>query len=334
MNALRLIATSLTLASALDAAPAFTVERVRFVSDGETLVGSLYRPSAAAATERLPTVVVTGAWMTVKEQMPANYAAALAERGFAALTFDFRGWGESAGTRRQFEDPAGKIADIRAAFSYLATRPDVAVDRLAGLGICASSGYLAHAAASDHSIRSIALVAPWLQDREIVEKVYGGRASVQALLSAGDAAEADYRATGRQRFVPAASLTDKSAIMFGAPYYTDPARGLISAWRNEADPAFWRGWLTFDAMTAAPRVTQSLLLVMSEAAALPLGARTFFAAAGGPKDQLWLEDVTQFDFYDDPRAIARSVDAVVAHFRRTASVTSADAARRSSCRAG
>jgi ketosteroid isomerase-like protein/dienelactone hydrolase len=317
MNTARLAIPALAPSGSLAAAPAFTVERVTFTSSGETLAGSFYRPTSAAETARLPAVVVTGAWMTVKEQMPANYAAALAERGFAALAFDFRGWGESAGARRQFEDPAAKIADIRAAFAYLATRPDVAADRLGGLGICASSGYLVHAAASDPTIRSVALAAPWLHDREIVEKIYGGAASVEALLAAGDAAEAAYRSTGRQTFLPAASLTDKSAVMFGAPYYTETDRGLIPAWRNAVDSAFWRGWLTFDAMTAAPRLTQPLLLVESDAAALPQGVRKFFGAVTAPKHELWLDGLTQFNFYDRPAPIARATDAIAAHFVRT-----------------
>ncbi|GAB3894842.1 hypothetical protein GCM10029964_073870 [Kibdelosporangium lantanae] len=42
-------------------------------------------------------VVVTGSWLTVKEQMPDLYAARLAARGFLAVTFDFAGFGASGG---------------------------------------------------------------------------------------------------------------------------------------------------------------------------------------------------------------------------------------------
>ncbi|TIX70201.1 MAG: alpha/beta hydrolase, partial [Mesorhizobium sp.] len=116
-----------------------------------------------------PALVVTGAWMTIKEQMPARYAREMADRGFAALTFDFRGWGESGGARRQYEDPSAKIADIEAAVAYLANRPETDKDRIGGLGICASSGYMVTAAAKDAAIKSVALVAPWLHDAEVVE---------------------------------------------------------------------------------------------------------------------------------------------------------------------
>ncbi len=66
-----------------------------FENEGETLVGTLYLPAEHDGEERLPTVVVTGAWTSVEEQMPREYALEMAERGFAALTFDFRGWGKS-----------------------------------------------------------------------------------------------------------------------------------------------------------------------------------------------------------------------------------------------
>lgn len=298
-------------------AAAVKVERVTFDNAGETIVGELYLPDDLQPGARLPTVVVTGAWMTVRQQMPARYARELADRGYAAFVFDFRGWGESGGTRRQFEDPAGKVADITAAVRYVATRPDVDADRIGGLGICASAGYMAAAAADTPQMRSVALVAPWLHDREIVLETYGGAEAVARLEAAGDAAEAEFRRTGEQNFVPAASLTDPTAIMYQIPYYTEADRGMIPAWRNAADPAFWRGWLGFDAMLAAARLTQPFLMAHSEAAAIPQGARRFYAQLPGPKQQLWLENVGQLDFYDRDQPVSAAADAVARHFGET-----------------
>ncbi|TJV67337.1 MAG: hypothetical protein E5Y18_01535 [Mesorhizobium sp.] len=92
---------------------------------------------------------------------------------------------------------------------------------------------------------------------------------------------------------------------------------MIPAWRNEADPAFWRGWLTFDAIQATRRLHQPLLMVHSEAAAIPQGARKFYARLTEPKQQLWLDNVTQFDFYDRAAPVKAASDAVAAHFRAT-----------------
>ncbi|RVB75106.1 MULTISPECIES: CocE/NonD family hydrolase [unclassified Mesorhizobium] len=310
-------ATAVALASTAFAAQ--RVERVTFASHGEQIVGDLYLPEDLDAMEARPALVVTGAWMTVKEQMSARYAREMADRGFVALTFDFRGWGESGGARRQYEDPSDKIADIEAAVAYLATRPETDNVRIGGLGICASSGYMVTAAAKNTAIKSVALVAPWLHDAEVVERTYGGKDGVAQLEAVGDAAEAAYRSTGKQAFLPAASLTDDRAIMFKVPYYTEPDRGMIPAWRNETDPAFWRGWLTFDAIQAAPRLHQPFLMVHSEAAAIPQGAHKFYTRLTNskPKRVLWLDEVTQFDFYDRAAPVKAASDAVDAHFRTT-----------------
>lgn len=291
--------------------------RVEFSSDGVPVVGDLYLAHGASESHPGPAVIVSGAWMTVRQQMAARYARELAERGVTAMVFDYRGWGESGGDRRQYEDPTSKIADTRAAFEYLASRLEADAARIGGLGICASSGYMVHAALETPVAQSIALVAPWLHDREVVLQTYGGEVGVAELEAAGKAAEANYVRTGEQQFVPAASTLDPQAIMFGAPYYTEADRGMISAWRNQADPAFWEGWLAFDAIEVAPNLRQPFFMVHSEAAAIPQGAKRFYSQLTASKSQLWLEGVSQFDFYDRSAAVEAAVDATAQHFEAT-----------------
>lgn len=65
-----------------------SLRRVRSANQaGDRLVGDLYLPAATAGD--LPALAVTGSWTTVKEQMASLYAQRLAQRGFAALAFDF-----------------------------------------------------------------------------------------------------------------------------------------------------------------------------------------------------------------------------------------------------
>lgn len=88
-------------------------------------------------------------------------------------------------------------------------------------------------------------------------------------------------------------------------------------WRNEIDPAFWEAWLTFDSITYAPHVRQPLVMVHSEAAAIPAGARHFYDQYAGAKSQFWLENVSQFDFYDQGEVVMVSSEVVARHFART-----------------
>ena len=70
-------------------------EDISFLSDGRKLVGHLYLPDTDGAVDPLPAVVVIGASSGTKEQTPAVYGARLAQRGFAALSFDHTSYGQS-----------------------------------------------------------------------------------------------------------------------------------------------------------------------------------------------------------------------------------------------
>lgn len=294
-------------------AEAAVMKKVTFESQNQTLVGNLYLPEGYENGNKLPGVVVTGAWTTVKEQMPATYAVELADRGYAALVFDFRGWGESEDDIRFLENPARKTEDINAAANYLVTRPEVDGDRVAGLGICASAGYMSDAAASNPNIKSLALVAPWLHDREIVNAVYGGEEGVNGLIAASREAGAGPNSV----ILEAASTTNDKAVMYQAPYYTETDRGLIPEYDNKFNVASWEGWLTYDALQTADVQTKPTIMVHSEAAAIPQGAKEYAERAGDKARLIMIDNVTQFDFYDQPEAVVASSNAVAEHFANT-----------------
>lgn len=287
---------------------------VTFQNQGTRLVGTLYLP-ADRSGERRPGVLVTGAWTSVKEQMSGLYAREMAERGFAALAFDFRGWGQSGGSIRYKEDPAEKTADIAAAAALMATLPEIDPEKIAGLGICASAGYMAAAATGNANFASLALVAPWLHNREIVEQVYGGADGVAKLIVTSRAAEEAER-EGRPQTIIAASTTDRTALMYRIPYYTEVGRGLIPQYDNRFNLASWEPWLTYDSVAIGRGLDKPVLVVHSEAAAVPQGADAFFALLHGDASELWLDGVTQFDFYDNPEDVTRAADAAAAHFER------------------
>lgn len=289
--------------------------QVTFENEGVTLAGTLYLPADYQPGEKRPAVLVTGAWTSIKEQMSGLYAREMAERGYAALAFDFRGWGESGGPVRFKEDPAAKTSDIVAAGRFMASLPEVDQAKIAGLGICASAGYMAQAASGNASFASVALVAPWLHDARIVEQVYGGPEGVAALVATSQEAEAAER-DGRPQVIVAASRTDQTSLMYQIPYYTESNRGLIPAYDNKFNLASWEPWLTYDSVAIGAQLDKPALIVHSEAAAVPQGAHAFFALLKGQKSELWLEDVAQFDFYDKSEDVKRAADAAAAHFNR------------------
>ena len=123
-------------------------ERFEFSCDGDRLVGTLFRP----AGKPVAAIVTTGPLTSVKEQATGAYAKALAERGFAALAFDHRYFGESGGSPRQFENPNAKVADIRAAVAALQGHGPTAQLQVAAVGVCAGAGYMARAVAEEPAL--------------------------------------------------------------------------------------------------------------------------------------------------------------------------------------
>ena len=112
----------------------YTTNRVRFASGGDVLVGDLHRPVETSEPFDGAVVVVTGSWTTSKEQQADFYARRLAAAGISSLTFDFRGFGQSRGQPRDWENPERKIADINAAITHLTGRGDVDPDRIGAVG--------------------------------------------------------------------------------------------------------------------------------------------------------------------------------------------------------
>lgn len=293
------------------------INRVEFLSEGEKMVGNLYLPSSYKLGDKLPVAIVTGSWTTVKEQMSGLYAQKLSEQGYAVLTFDFRNFGESGGKARNFESPANKIADIKNAVTFLRTLKAVDRERIAGLGICASAGYMAIATAQDPRIKTFIAIAPWLHNPNLVQLVYGGESGVNQRLAAAKIAKNKFIQTGEVETVPAISTTNSQAAMFGDfDYYLNPKRGAIPQWSNGFAVMSWAEWLTFNAMPQAKNIKVPTLFIHSENAAIPDGAKQFFAAIPTAKKQIiWLPKATQFDFYDQLPVVNQSISLTVKHLK-------------------
>lgn len=285
-----------------------------FDHNGSVMSGTLYLPEGHDGIP-LPTVVVTGAWTTVQQQMPSLYAHEMVERGFAAVTFDFRGWGKSgnlpadtAGGMRYIEMPSAKIADINAAVDHIAGFDAIDGDQIVGLGICASAGYMVDAAILNDNLKAVGLVAPWLQNQEIVNAVYGGADGVNGLINM--ALQADL--AGGQ-LIHAGYTSD--SLMGSMDYYSNFDRGLVPAYDNKWNHASWNDWLTYFPADRASALNTPVAIVHSEAAAIPDGVRTFAAQTRSASAVTWLDDVTQEDFYDNAEDVNTASDLIAEHFR-------------------
>ena len=280
------------------------------------LAGRMHRMTEDPS-EPQPGVLVTGSWLTVKEQMAGRYAAALAERGYTAFTFDFAGFGRSGGAPRQLEAPTRKIADLAAVAEYVSTLSSVRPGGIGQLAVCASAQYAVAALARGARISSLVSVAGWFHDLPSVTPVYGGPEGVALRFDRAAAALDRYLDTGEVVTVPAYGPGDDRAGMpVPLDYYGDPARGAIPAWRNEMAEMSWSHWLTFDGLSSSAAVSAPMLFVHGDECVLPDNVRAVAGRARGPVDLVW-KDGTQIDFYDRSAQVDAAVEAADDHFRRT-----------------
>lgn len=287
-------------------------EPFHFTSAGDRLAGVVYLP----AGEPHAAVVTTGPLTSVKEQAAGAYAAALAERGFAALAFDHRTFGESEGQPRQFENPEAKAEDLRHAVTGLAEDGRTRDLPVVAVGVCAGAGYMARAVADDPRIRGFVGVAGYYSDAAAFAE--SSPEAYQAAIDRGLAAERRWHETNEAPTIPAVAPEggDVAMPLREAYEYYGTARGAMSNYTNGFAVQSLAYTTPFDAQRAAGRLAVPFLLVHSEHALAPPLARKFYATVTAPKSELWLDSQGQIDFYDDPGLINAAVDAAAEVLRR------------------
>ena len=301
-----------------------TMRTIHFKSEGLNLAGNLYYPANYEEGKQYPTLICSGSWTTVKEQMAGLYAKRFAENGFITLAFDFRNFGESEGLPRSWENPSMKIQDIKNAVAYVKTLPEVDSDKIGAFGVCAGSMYTLMAAAEDHDIKAVATTASWLHDAEAVKLFYGGEEGVQQRKDAAQAAKKRYAETGEFTYIKAISTTDSTAAMFGEfDYYLNPERGAIPEWSaDQFAVATWEDWLNLDPFPSAAKLDKPLFMVHSDGCVLPEYTKKYFEAVPSTnKELVWVDTdlaspMHQFAFYDGEEEVSLAVKKTSTFFRK------------------
>ncbi len=276
-------------------------ERITFGSEDVELAGEF---RSAESGRPQPGIVLTGPFTGVKEQVVGTYASILAAAGFATLAFDHRGFGESGG-RPLHEDSQGKLADLRAAVSVLARRPEVDAADIGIVGICLGGGYAVRAAAADPRVKAVAAIAGAYNSPAAMLQVMGASPYRSALAAALDRYD---------EYMPAVAPDGGEAAMGGEePYaYYGTARSFSPYWRNQVTRGSLHSLMTFDALSAAELLTETPLLIVhgrTDAYCSPELAQALYERKPGEKELLWLDASRHIDLYDSEPHVARAAQA-------------------------
>jgi uncharacterized protein len=96
-------------------------------------------------------------WLTgVKDLYLPDNARVLNEAGYVVLTFDYKGWGQSEGTRSRLA-PYSRVADVQAAITYLGLQDCVDEDRIGIYGTSYGGATVTWTGAVDQRVKCIVL---------------------------------------------------------------------------------------------------------------------------------------------------------------------------------
>ena len=135
------------------------VDEVTFTAADGVVLHGWFLP-AASAPPRFSVIVFNG--NAGNRAYRAPLAAALRAQGHAVLLFDYRGYGDNAGTPAE----NGLIADARAARAYLTSRADVNPARIVYLGESLGTA-VATRLAAEHPPAALILRSPFASMAEV-----------------------------------------------------------------------------------------------------------------------------------------------------------------------
>lgn len=120
---------------------------------GLRLAGTLYTADDNQGV-KLPAVVLCAGFMGVKELLLPALANWLVKSGYVALTFDYRGFGESEGPDARLI-PLEQVEDMRNAITFVQQQPQVDASRVGLFGVSNGAGTAVYAAAIDKRVKCV-----------------------------------------------------------------------------------------------------------------------------------------------------------------------------------
>lgn len=295
----------------------FATEKVNFKSNDQNVVGLLCHNEYM---DKKPAVVILGPICSVKEQSPIQYAAQLAEKGFVALCFDARGYGESEGQPRQFESLKNKEQDVKAAIDYLALRNDVNENQTFLVGICNGTNEMMQVSSNDSRVKALALVSGNFLIKENMVHLLGNESIWNTHLHRGVTAKEKFEKAGELEYIKIVDSSGTAQLLPPFPIYEwyhpwenkAPYFAYRGGWQNKVTAMSEAETLTFDALAVSKGITKPTLMVHGEMSdgGYEFAKQIFNAIPTQNKKAVWIDKAGHFQFYDDPCIIAQSVNEI------------------------
>ena len=130
---------------------------VEFYSEGCKLRGDIYTPDGLGPGEKRAAVLLCHGYTGVKDLYLPDNARALNQAGYVAMTFDYKGWGDSEGSRSRLA-PYSRVIDVQAAMTLLGLQPEVDEEQIGLYGTSYGGATVSWVGAVDQRAKCIVSV--------------------------------------------------------------------------------------------------------------------------------------------------------------------------------
>ena len=271
---------------------------VEFYSEGFKLCGDMYTPEGMQSEEQRAAVLLCHGYTGVKDLYLPDNAKALNDAGYVAMTFDYKGWGDSEGTRNRLA-PYSRVMDVQAAMTFLGLQPGVDEERIGLYGTSYGGATVSWVGAVDQRAKCIVSVvgighgARWMSRVRRVDEWYD-------LLERSKADREKRATTGKSQMVERSEilLPDRqSAELAEAARRNNPAAvSTIPVEYVDDTVGFNPEWIVGK---ISPR---PILFITSDndRLVLPEESEQLYAHAGEPKKLVVLKGYGHYEVYTEP----------------------------------
>jgi fermentation-respiration switch protein FrsA (DUF1100 family) len=267
---------------------------VAFTSAGVGCAAWLYRPHGGGPH---PIVVMAHGFSGTRDQRLDAYAERFCAAGVAALVFDYRHFGASAGEPRQLLDIARQQADYRAAVAHVRSIDWVDPARVALFGSSFSGGHVLAVAARDSLVAAVVAQCPFTDGLATLGTLDAKSIARVTVAALGDQLGA---LAGRPpRYVPAVGPPGSFAFMT-TPDSEPGFAGLTPAqtgWVNRVAARVGLRLATYRPGRAAARLACPVLFCICDQDAITPARQTLNYAAAVPRGEVKRYPVGHFEIY-------------------------------------
>jgi fermentation-respiration switch protein FrsA (DUF1100 family) len=271
---------------------------VEFYSEGFKLYGDVYLPDDLPSGAKRAAVLLCHGYTGVKDLYLPDNAKAFNEAGYVAMTFDYKGWGDSEGPRSRLA-PYSRVLDVQSAMTFLGMQAEVDSERIGLYGTSYGGATVTWVGAVDQRAKCIVSVvgigngARWMSRVRRVDEWFD-------LLERSEADRKSRVTTGGSEFVERSEilLPDRqSAKLAEEARRNNPAAvSTIPLEYVDDTVGFNPEWIVDQ---ISPR---AVLFITSDddRLVLPEESEQLYARAGEPKKLVALKGYGHYEVYVEP----------------------------------